>query len=43
MDIIWDGIKNAAVLIFTGDGEIYEILFTTLKFSGIAVLLSILL
>ena len=43
MDIIWDGIKNAAVLIFTGDGEIYEILFTTLKVSGIAVLFSILL
>ena len=42
MDIIWDGIKNAAVLIFTGNREIYEILLTTIKVSGIAVLLSIL-
>ena len=42
MNIIWDGIKNAAVLIFTGDREIYGILLTTIKVSGIAVLLSIL-
>ena len=42
MDIIWNGIKNAAVLIFTGNREIYEILFTTIKVSGIAVLFSIL-
>lgn len=42
MDIIWDGIKNAAVLIFTGDGEIYRILLTTIKVSGVAVLFSIL-
>lgn len=43
MVIIWDGIKNAAVLIFTGNREIYGILFTTIKVSGIAVLISILI
>ena len=43
MDIIWQGIKQAAILIFTGDREIYEILFLTLKVSGSAVLFSMLL
>ena len=43
MDIIWQGIKQAAILIFTGDREIYEILFLTLKVSGGAVFFSMLL
>jgi tungstate transport system permease protein len=43
MDIIWQGIKRAAILIFTGNREIYEILFMTLKVSGSAVFFSMLL
>ena len=43
MDIIWQGIKRAAILIFTGNREIYEILFLTLKVSGSAVFFSMLL
>lgn len=43
MDIIWQGIKQAAILIFTGNREIYEILFLTLKVSGSAVFFSMLL
>ena len=43
MDIIWQGIKQAAILIFTGNREIYEILFMTLKVSGSAVFFSMLL
>jgi tungstate transport system permease protein len=43
MDIIWQGIKKAAILIFTGNREIYEILFLTLKVSGSAVFFSMLL
>jgi tungstate transport system permease protein len=43
MDIIWQGIKRAAILIFTGNREIYDILFLTLKVSGSAVFFSMLL
>ena len=43
MDIIWEGIKQAFILIFTGDREVYEILFLTIKVSGSAVFLSMLL
>ncbi len=43
MDIIWQGIKQAFILIFTGDREVYEILFLTIKVSGSAVLFSMLL
>ncbi len=43
MDIIWEGIKQAFILIFTGDREVYEILFMTVKVSGSAVFFSMLL
>ena len=43
MDIIWEGIKQAFILIFTGDREVYEILFLTIKVSGSAVFFSMLL
>ena len=43
MDIIWEGLKQAFVLIFTGDREVYEILFMTIKVSGSAVFFSMLL
>jgi tungstate transport system permease protein len=40
MDIIWEGIKKAFILIFSGDREVYEILFLTIKVSGSAVFFS---
>lgn len=43
MDIIWEGIKKAIVLIFSGDKEVYETLFLTIRVSGTAVLFSMLL
>ena len=43
MDIIWEGIKQAFILIFTGDREVYEILLLTIQVSGSAVFFSMLL
>ena len=43
MDIIWEGIKRAAILIFSGDKVVYEILFLTIKVSGTAVFFSMFL
>lgn len=43
MDIIWEGIKQAFILIFTGDREVYEILLLTVQVSGSAVFFSMLL
>ncbi|MBC8386803.1 MAG: ABC transporter permease [Actinobacteria bacterium] len=43
MDIIWEGIKKAFILIFSGDSEVYEILFLTIKVSGSAVFFSMIL
>ena len=43
MDIIWEGIKQAFILIFTGNREVYDILFLTIKVSGSAVFFSMLL
>lgn len=43
MEIIWQGIKQAIILIFTGNREVYEILFLTLRVSGSAVFFSMLL
>jgi len=43
MEIIWQGIKQAVQLIFTGNREVYQILFLTLKVSGTAVFFSMLL
>jgi tungstate transport system permease protein len=43
MDIIWEGLKQAFILIFTGDREVYEILLLTVQVSGSAVFFSMLL
>ncbi|MCK5567908.1 MAG: ABC transporter permease [Actinomycetia bacterium] len=43
MDIIWEGIKQAVVLLFTGNREIYEILLMTIMVSGLSLLFSILI
>ncbi len=40
MELIWQGIKSAFFLIFSGNKEIYEIILLTLKVSGIAVIIS---
>ncbi len=36
MDLIWDGIREAFRLIFTGNGDVYEIAFLSLTVSAIA-------
>src|SRR3990172_7892857 len=36
MDLIWDGIREAFRLIFTGNAEVYEITFLSLYVSGVA-------
>ena len=36
MDLIWDGIQEAFRLIFTGNGEVYEIVLLSLTVSGAA-------
>ena len=36
MDLIWDGIQEALRLIFTGNGEVYEIVLLSLTVSGTA-------
>ena len=36
MDLIWDGIQEAFRLIFTGNGEVYEIVLLSLTVSGTA-------
>ena len=36
MDLIWDGIREAFRLIFTGNGEVYEIALLSLTVSGAA-------
>src|SRR3972149_11661516 len=36
MDLIWDGIREAFRLIFTGNGEVYEIVLLSLTVSGAA-------
>lgn len=40
MEIIWEGLKEAIVKIFTGNKEIYTILLLTIKISGISLLFS---
>ena len=42
MDLIWDGITEAVRLIFTGDGYVYEVTFTSLTVSGAATLIGVL-
>ena len=41
MNTIWEGIKQAFLLLFSGNKEIYEIVLLTIKVSGIAVIISI--
>src|SRR3972149_3734022 len=36
MDLIWDGIREAFRLIFTGNGEVYEIVLLPLPVPGAA-------
>jgi tungstate transport system permease protein len=43
MAIIWEGIKKAFFLIFTGNREIFEIVLLTIRVSGIAVIISMIL
>ncbi len=43
MELIWDGIRQAISLLFTGDPEIWTITWLSLKISGGATLLSLLL
>jgi tungstate transport system permease protein len=43
MDLIWDGVKQAVRLIFTGDGYVYAVTFTSLYVSGTATLIALLI
>ncbi|MCL5073456.1 MAG: ABC transporter permease [Actinobacteria bacterium] len=43
MELIWQGIKSAFILIFSGNKEILEIILLTLKVSGSAVIISMIL
>lgn len=43
MDIIWEGIKKAVILLFSLDREIYQILFLTIRVSATAVIFSMLI
>lgn len=40
MELIWEGVKKAFILIFSGNKEILEIILLTLRVSGIAVIIS---
>ena len=41
MDLIWDGIKEAVRLIFTGDAYVFEVALTSLYVSGTATLIAV--
>lgn len=43
MDLIWDGVKEAVRLIFTGNGYVYEVTFTSLTVSGAATGIAVVL
>ncbi len=43
MELIWEGIKKAVLLLITGDREVIQIALLSLKISGGAVLISMLL
>ena len=43
MDLIWDGIKEAVRLVFTGDAYVYEVALTSLYVSGTATLIAVFL
>ena len=41
MDLIWEGIKGAFYLVFSGDPEVWAITLLSLKVSGLATILSL--
>ncbi len=41
MDLIWDGIREAFRLIFTGNGDVYEVAFLSLAVSGAATAIAL--
>src|SRR6266542_2079128 len=41
MDLIWDGVTEALRLIFTGNGYVYELTFTSLLVSGSATVIAL--
>ncbi|MDO8616414.1 MAG: ABC transporter permease [Dehalococcoidia bacterium] len=41
MDLIWDGVREAVRLIFTGNGYVFEVTFTSLTVSGLATLIAL--
>ncbi len=43
MDLIWDGVREAIRLIFTGNGYVYEVTFTSLLVSGAATGIAVVL
>src|SRR5437879_12376439 len=43
MDLIWDGVTEALRLIFSGNGYVYEVTFTSLLVSGSATLIALVL
>ena len=40
MELIWEGIKQAFILLFSGNREIYEIVLLTIRVSGLEVIIS---
>ena len=43
MELIWEGIRNAFVLLFTFNAEVIQITFLSLKVSGVATMISLLI
>ena len=42
MELIWNGFVEAVKLLFSGDPEVFQIAFLSLKISGAATILSLL-
>ena len=43
MDLVWDGIRQAFWLIFTGDREVWRVVFLSIQISGSATFVSLLI
>ena len=43
MDLIWEGIKEAIILLFQGDKEVFSVVTTSLRVSLNAILICLLL
>jgi tungstate transport system permease protein len=43
MDLIWEGLKEALRLLLQGDSEIWQITWLSLRISGIATLISLII